>query len=160
MEASPLVALALLAVLAAGCVAPSQDPTPSTTAPSATTPAAACQPVAPKASTVTTPRQDTVSNNPGSFSDSGQMVGATGTDEYAWQDASGQAMISWGGQAASGSMKLTLLDACGKSVYSQTFEGMSQGGGNQNAKPGVAGQWLVRLEFTGFTGQMGLSVTG
>jgi hypothetical protein len=163
MEASRpiLAALALVALLAAGCVAPSNpSTTPPASTPTSSTPAASCAPVAPKTSSVAGVRQDSVSNTPGAFSDSGQVAGASGTAEYAWQDASGNAMISWGGQSASGSFVLTLLDACGKQVYQQTFNGASQGGGNQNAKPGQPGAWLVRLEYSAFTGQMGLSITG
>ncbi|GEM_PF-5654404 len=160
MEASKTWALAALALLAAGCVSPSQNPTNDPTFTPSGTPAATCVPVAPKTSTLTGFHQDSVSSNPGAFGDSGQMAGVSGTAEYAWQDYSGSAMIGWSGQSATGSLKLTLLNACGQSVFTQTFDAGSQGGGNQNSKPGKAGAWLVRLDYTAYTGQMGLGITG
>lgn len=163
MEARTLATLAVLLALA-GCVAPNDAPNDAGTAPSTTAPpsanAADCKPVEPKPDTVSGLRQDSVSNNAGSFSDSGQVAGATGTAEYAWTDASGRGQISWGGQAGSGSLKLTLLDACGKQVYTHTWSAPSQGGVQENAQPGTPGKWLVRMEFTAFTGQMGLSIVG
>jgi hypothetical protein len=161
MNARVVLAILGLAFLA-GCVAPSQNPptVQSATPPSSDAPATTCVPVGPKTSTVAGVHQDSVSNTSGAFSDSGQVAGATGVAEYAWQDASGGAMISWGGQSASGTLKLTLLDACGAEVYAHTFDSPSQGGLNEKAKPGAPGAWLVRLEYAAFTGQMGLTITG
>lgn len=160
MEAPKLLLVLVAALLAAGCVDPSDTPSTATPTTASSASPAACAPVAPKSGTVTGLDQSAASDNPGAFGDSGQMAGVTGTKEFAWQDASGAAMVAWGGQSASGSFKLTILDACGQQVFQQSYDAPSQGGANQNTKPGTPGAWLIRLEYTAYTGQMGLSVTG
>lgn len=103
--------------------------------------------------------QGGVSNQPGSFSYGGQTALKTATETYTWTNYSTGAMISWGGQSASGRLELIIEDACGVEVYRGDATMMSQGGSWGETERGTAGDWTITLEFSAFTGQMGLSIT-
>lgn len=99
-----------------------------------------------------------ISNVTDAFSYGGQVAGMDGSHPYSWQNTQGKAMVSWGGQVASGSFTLTIRDADGKQVYSGSM-GSGQGGMSGTTAAGRAGSWTIVLDFQGLTGQMGLSVT-
>lgn len=103
--------------------------------------------------------QSGVANYPGSFSYGGQSAAKTATETYVWQNPSGAAYVAWGGQVATGSVTLTMEDACGKEMYKGGVSGPSQGGANEETERGMAGDWTLTFEFTVYTGQMGLSVS-
>lgn len=103
--------------------------------------------------------QTGVSNNPGAFSYGGQMMAKTGVEVYLWQNPSTGAYVQWGGQSAFGSLVVVLEDTCGNELYRGDFGGMQQGGGQESSARGAPGEWAIKLEFTAYTGQMGLSVT-
>lgn len=155
MRLTIIVLLALLAF--AGCVSP--DPKPTTTTPagqnSTQAPSSTCQAVAPSGASSTPGAQ--VSNQPGSFSYNAQQAAASGKDEYKWTNPSTGARISWSGSAATGNVKLTLLDACGQQVFSNGVSG--NGASSYDAQRGAPGAWLIRLEMSSFTGTESLSIT-
>jgi hypothetical protein len=155
-----LLVPALLVLVAAGCITPQNDaPTTTPSRPSTTTAGtSSCTSV-----TVTNPPsagggQGGVSNQPGSFSYGGQYELKTAKESYAWQNPSPTARASWGGQVLTGSLRVTIVDACGQKEMDQTVS-MGQGGSFGALPDGRPGAWLITLEFTTFTGQMGLSVT-
>lgn len=96
----------------------------------------------------------------GAFSCGGQVADKSATENHSWNNDGSKAMISWGGQAAGGSFMLTILDAAGKQVYSHSFTGSGQNGYTAETASGAPGSWTVRMTYTDFTGQIGLSVTG
>lgn len=99
------------------------------------------------------------SSTSGAFSCGGQVANKSGSETYSWDNSGTRAMVSWGGQASSGSFTLTIKDSTGKQVYTRSFSGAGQGGSSENTAPGAPGSWTATIAFTGFTGQMGLSVT-
>jgi hypothetical protein len=103
--------------------------------------------------------QQACTSQSGSFSCGGQLANKSGTESHTWSNPSTKAQVSWGGQAASGSFTLTILDAQGKQVYSRTVSGAGQSGASGSTSTGMPGDWTVRLTYSDFTGQMGLSVT-
>lgn len=100
------------------------------------------------------------SSTSGAFSCGGQVANKSGSESFNWDNSGTRAMVAWGGQAASGSFTLSILDAAGKQVYSRNFSGTNQGGASENTATGASGTWTVRVTYSDFTGQMGLSVTG
>lgn len=100
-----------------------------------------------------------VSNQPGAFSYGGQAMAKTSTETYVWQNPAPRAAVNWGGQSMTGSFELVLLDACGQEVYRASSSSMRQGGTSETTGGGTGGAWTVRLEFTAYSGQMGLSIT-
>ncbi|MEA3203135.1 MAG: hypothetical protein QOI63_808 [Thermoplasmata archaeon] len=103
--------------------------------------------------------QDSVSNQTNAFSYGGQVAGKSGTQRYTWKVTGGNVLVSWGGQSASGSFDLSLKDGAGNQVYIRSFSGTQQGGAAETLHNVKAGDWTVVLDFHGFTGQMGLSLT-
>ena len=101
-----------------------------------------------------------VSNNTNSFSYGGQVAGKTDSISYEWKNTGSKANINWGGQAASGTMVLTIKDAAGANVFTKTISGASQSGSSDSTKSGKSGDWTITLSFNDFTGQMGLNVNG
>ncbi len=101
-----------------------------------------------------------VQNNPGNFQMAGQVAGKSGSVSYTWDNPSNTAMVQWGGQSGSGAFTLSVRDAAGKTVYTNTISGASQGGSQQDTSSGKAGAWQIVLDFDSFTGQMGLQVLG
>ncbi|MCA1818618.1 MAG: hypothetical protein ABR562_07120 [Thermoplasmatota archaeon] len=98
-----------------------------------------------------------VSNVQDAFSYGGQVSGKDGTQTFSWDNSQAKAMLSWGGQASSGTFTVNIQDAAGKQVYSGSM-GPGQNGMSGNTASGKAGSWTIVLNFHGFTGQMGLSV--
>jgi hypothetical protein len=98
-----------------------------------------------------------VTNSRNAFSYGGQMASKGGTESYAWQNDGSAAQITWGGQGT-GTVTVTLRDSAGTQVYQGTF-GNGQGGTAATSGRGLPGTWHVDLGFTGFSGQMGLSIT-
>ena len=158
--AFPLV-LAFALVLVPGCIGPQNPSTPTATT-EPPSPTSALDPGCTPPTVVNTPTagagQGGVSNNPGAFSYGGQAAAKVGKEDYLWTNPSPTARASFGGQVATGTVHLVIKDACGKVELDKMI---SQGqGGNYGALPeGRPGKWLIALEFTAFTGQMGLSVT-
>lgn len=154
------VALLMVVTMAlAGCIGPQDAASgPRAQAPSAD---ASCPPGSPGGSAGGGQGgggQQGVSNRPGSFSYGGQVAGRTATETHAWTNPATSAAVAWSGQVAAGEVRLVLLDACGTEVYAKTL-GRGQGGVSERTPRAVAGAWTIQLHFTGFTGQMGLSVT-
>lgn len=147
-------ALACALALGAGCIGPQDAPSTSTatTAPTVSTPAD-CQAVAPSGASNAPGAQ--VSNQPGAFSYSAQKVAAADKEEFKWTNPSSAARVSFNGGGAVGSVKLTLLDACGKQAYSKTLSAQSTG----ESERGTPGAWLVRLEWSTYTGAAQFSIT-
>lgn len=104
-------------------------------------------------------QQTGVSNSPGAFSYGGQTTAKSGTEVYLWQNPSSGAWVQWGGQSAVGSLTVVLEDKCGNELYRDELGGMQQGGSQEATSRGAPGEWVIKLEFVGFTGQMGLSIT-
>ncbi|MGB0653089.1 MAG: hypothetical protein ACPGQL_07790 [Thermoplasmatota archaeon] len=102
--------------------------------------------------------QQSVSNTDNNFSYAGQVAGKSETETYDWKNSFSRAQVSWGGQSASGSFTVTIKDSLGNQVYSETFSGTQQGGGNMQTERGTPGTWEVKITFRDFTGQMGLAV--
>lgn len=98
-----------------------------------------------------------VSNNPGSFSLGGQTSGTSDTKSYDWQNPSTRAEIQFGGQAASGSFKVTIKDATGREVHSITFSSANEGY-SQRTDSGTPGTWKIVIDFRDFTGNVGLNI--
>ncbi|MEA3203692.1 MAG: hypothetical protein QOI63_1371, partial [Thermoplasmata archaeon] len=103
--------------------------------------------------------QDSVSNQTDAFSYGGQVAGKSGTQRYTWKVTGSTVTINWGGQSASGTMDLTLKDGQGQTVYTRSFSGASQSGVSDTLRNVKTGDWQVILDFHGFTGQMGLSLS-
>lgn len=161
MARNPIALAAVLVLALAGCIAPQEDapaedrePAPT---PAPTSSADVCTPPDLEAS-AGPGGQASVANYPGSFSYSGRTTAQTGREVYLWQNPSGGAMVSWGGQAATGDLAVSIQDACGKEVYTSNVGMMSQGGASETTQRGEAGDWYIVLDFTLFTGQMGLNV--
>lgn len=102
--------------------------------------------------------QQGVCNATDSFAYGGQVSGKTGTESYTWENTASQARVSWGGQAGSGSVTITIQGADGKTVYQETFSG-GQSGSSDTTFSGEPGEWGIEIKFSGFTGQMGLGIT-
>ena len=160
MERQTIAMLAIALVALAGCIQPEDpqeetEPTPPPSVP--TMPAEDCTPPDVESSGGPT-GQASVSNQPGSFSYSGQTTAHEGVEVYEWQNPSGGALVAWSGQAVTGELTLTIQDACGEEIYERTIGAGSQGGSSEQTERSLPGSWYITLEFTVFTGQMGLSV--
>lgn len=155
-----LVGLALASAALAGCIGPQEDARDEGRAIDAPPPASEeCpQPTDPSAAPGA-PSQQGVSNQPGAFSYGGQTAAKTATETFLWQNPSTGAQVAWGGQGATGTLEVTILDACGAEVFAGRVDPMSQGGASGATQRGASGTWTITLEFTAFTGQMGLSVS-
>jgi len=103
--------------------------------------------------------QGACASSTGSFSCGQQVSNKNDTMSQEWNNPGTAAQVSWGGQVASGSLDIQLLDSKGTRVYSHTVQGTTQGGFNERSSTGAPGTWHVRLVYHSFTGQMGLSVT-
>lgn len=101
--------------------------------------------------------QSGVCNGTDSFSYGGQMSSETDTETYTWENTNEQARVTWGGQGSSGSVTVSIEDASGQQVYHQSFSG-GQSGSSTVTDAGEPGDWTIRIRFSGFTGQMGLTV--
>lgn len=157
-----LAAASVLALLLAnGCIGPTSSPPTTDPAPGTNAngvPSADCAPPVIANAPSAGGGQASVSNNPGSFSYGGQAAAKTGKEDYLWSNPSPTARASFGGQVATGTLHLVIKDACGKKELDKTVA--SGQGGDYGALPnGRPGKWLISLEFTAFTGQMGLTVT-
>lgn len=153
----------LVLVAAAGCIQPQDEPgsedtdDPRTGVPETGAP---CTPPTPPPSTPGAgPGQSGVTNQPGSFTYGGQAAAKTATEVYLWENPSRAAQITWGGQMATGMLKLTVVDACGLQVQEGEQNGPSQGGSVQGTNEGTPGAWTLTFEFTAYTGQMGMTIT-
>jgi len=80
----------------------------------------------------------------------------SGSESYTWQNGGNAASVQWGGQG-SGSFTVSITDAAGKSVFSQSFNGGQQGA-QQTTASGQSGAWRIDLSFSSFSGQGGLSI--
>lgn len=154
------VVLALAPALAlAGCIAPqdtAQDDRNDATSPP---PSSDESCLAPDVTPTATPGgQVSVSNNPGSFSYGGQVAAKTGKEVYVWENPTRAAQVAWGGQSAAGTLTLVIQETCGEEVYRADLGGPRQGGAYESTQEGESGKWIITLEFTLYTGQMGLSV--
>lgn len=89
-----------------------------------------------------------------------QVAHKSGTETYTFNNPSTQAMVNWGSQASSGTLTLHILDAGGRQVYQSSISGASQQGANGQTASGTPGDWTVKLEYSSFTGQVGLNVMG
>ena len=98
-----------------------------------------------------------VSNVTDAFSYGGQVAEKTATESFTWHNTKSQAILSWGGQLAKGSIALTIQDAAGKTVYSKSMTDANNGFSG-NTQSGLAGDWTVKLAFAGATANMGLSL--
>lgn len=149
------LAVALLAL--AGCVTP--DPSTDSESTAAESPwAPRCEPMSPTFWEGDTNPGGSESNAPGSYSYSGQALAKSSTYDVRWTNPSPTSRISWDGQSATGNVRVSIFDACGKLLYDQS-SGRGQGAGYQHLPLGHPGAWLIRLKFETFTGQMSLSVT-
>lgn len=163
MRATLLFALVLALLALAGCVSPGpstqNDPSPPA-GPTPTTDLSSCKPTQPTSSVDIAPtRAESVSNHPGAFSYSGSPAAKTAVDEYAWQDASGSAHLAWSGSAATGTMRVRILDACSHQEYDST-NAFGSGSSSQSLPARRPGDWLIHLEFTAFTGSVSFSLNG
>lgn len=102
--------------------------------------------------------QQGVCNATDSFAYGGQVSDRSGTETYTWETTQDEARVSWGGQGASGSVTITIEDADGRQVYQETFS-EGQGSSSDTTDAGEAGEWTIRVSFSGYTGQMGLGIT-
>jgi hypothetical protein len=103
--------------------------------------------------------QSSVSNNPGSFSYSGQALAKTTTETHLWQNPSGAAYVMWSGQTGTGTLVLTIQDACAEEVYRREVGAGQQSGAMESTTRAMPGEWLLTFEFTAYSGQMGLQVS-
>lgn len=105
------------------------------------------------------PEQGTITNHDGSFTYSGQVLAKTGIEHHPWRNDRSAAYVTWGGQSTTGTLRMTVFDACGQVVYDTEKTGPSQGSSVEETSQGEPGDWLLAFEFVGYTAQMGLSVT-
>lgn len=156
-----LLVLTLL-VLLSGCIQAEPDDAPQDEEREQDAPSSDPPTCTPPAVTPSGPGggQGGVSNQPGAFSYGGQAAAKTAKEVYVWENPSRSAQVAWGGQSAAGTLTLTIQDHCGKEVYRADLGGApGQGGANEGTQEGEAGDWILTLEFTLYTGQMGLSVS-
>lgn len=102
--------------------------------------------------------QSAVSNQTNNFSYAGQAANQSDTESFTWKNTIGSANVDWGGQAAQGSLTLTIQDSVGKQVFKRTLGGTSQEGFSGPTSAGTPGDWKIHINFDDFTGQMGLNV--
>lgn len=102
--------------------------------------------------------QSGVSNEPGQFAYGGQATLKLGTERYTWTNHAPVATLAWGGQTTTGTFTLVVEDACGVEVWRGDASALSQESGYERTTRGTAGDWTLTLQFTAYTGQMGLWV--
>lgn len=104
-------------------------------------------------------------SEPQVFQYGGAVACRTASERHAWSNPSIYADVQWGGALASGALSVRVLDAAGREVYA--FE-LDDGGSTEGAQGRTAAgfpsmepitdPWTVELEFTNFTGTMGLQL--
>ena len=110
-----------------------------------------------------------IRNNVDQFEYGGNFYGKDGTKTFAWETTGTVAAVNWGtANAESGSVKVTVKDAAGTTVYTGTLkagakavqvaDGVTGTGTSQYSKTGTAGDWTVEVTFTDYTGLMGVSL--
>lgn len=103
--------------------------------------------------------QTSVSNQPDSFTLSGNAAHKTGSDPYAWQVSKTSAQVVYSVSVAGGQLNLTLTDQLGRVVYQHTLRAGEQAQGTQATQVGIPGSWNVRLDWSDFTGSISLQVS-
>lgn len=157
MEARPIAAaLALLAL--AGCITPNTEPSAETQGGFFAPADLPCDHERPTQGGEPMGVMAHESNSPGAYSYSAQAAAATGQHEVAWRNPSGTSRVSWGEQSATGTLRIAIYDACGKKVYDETT-GRGQEGGSRTLPLGEPGTWLVRFQYSAYTGQASFSLT-
>ncbi|MHB8586078.1 MAG: hypothetical protein ACYDDF_09645 [Thermoplasmatota archaeon] len=89
----------------------------------------------------------------------GEFASNSGVDNCSFTNSDPKGAVSLGGQVSAGSVAVTIKDASGITVFSQTF---SQGnsGTNTDTAVGAPGTWTVTFQMSGYTGNMGITVSG
>ncbi len=110
-----------------------------------------------------------IQNDTDQFAYGGSFSNQNGAKTFTWQTTGTVAAVNWGtANAEKGSVRVTVKDATGATVYDGTLaagsktatvaEGVSGSGTSQFSKTGTAGAWTIRITFTDYAGAMGLSV--
>jgi hypothetical protein len=92
----------------------------------------------------------TVSNQPGHFSLSAGGA-QSGSDSYDWQNPGTAARVSYSVGGA-GSLSLTIADAAGHQVYSDTLSGSGGSSGTRTTQTGAPGTWRISVSWSGAGG--------
>lgn len=100
-----------------------------------------------------------VCNETNGFSYGKNVSMETSTEEFPWENTMGQGEVHWGANAGMGSVTVTIQDADGTQVYRDSHSSTGQKGSSTTTSSGTPGEWTIRIEFSGYTGQMGLAVT-
>ncbi len=103
--------------------------------------------------------QSGVTSAPGGFSYGGQVFAKMETESYTWSNPADGAVFSWGGRSLTGELVVRIIDACGEVALEKSISMLTQSGSFETQVDGTAGDWTIELEFTLFTGQMGLTVS-
>lgn len=153
--------LSLLALLAAGCVAPQQDDTtrgPERDEADDAMPEE-CAPVAPEtvAGGTDAGSSGSATNHPGSFTYSKQGVVTAAKYGYVWENPSATTRFS-GSMQGTGSVKVQVFGPCGEPVLEKTLSG---GSSSQTEKLPEArpGDYTVQLTFAAFSGTVSFTLT-
>lgn len=101
--------------------------------------------------------QEGACNETNSFAYGYQGQGEGVSETFTWENTEGQADVNWGAQGQ-GSVSVTIQDADGTVVFSDTFQGQGQGGTSESTDPGATGDWTIEIESSGFQGQFGVGV--
>ncbi len=101
--------------------------------------------------------QEGACNETNSFAYGYQGQSESVSETFTWENTEGQAEVNWGAQGQ-GSVSVTIQDADGTTVFSDTFEGQGQGGTSKSTDSGATGDWTIRIEASAFQGQFGVGV--
>jgi hypothetical protein len=102
--------------------------------------------------------QSGVCNETNGFSFGKNVSMDSSSEVFTWENTLGRAEVHWGANAGMGSVTVTLEDADGNQVYQDRHASTGQKTTTQTSSPGTPGDWTVRIEFSGYTGQMGLAI--
>ncbi len=90
-----------------------------------------------------------IANNTDTFQfQTSNVVNATTTLNYDWQNTGTTANINQATTISAGTITLTVLDANGTQVYSRSLAD----NGTYSTSAGVAGRWKIRVTFSGASG--------
>ena len=101
--------------------------------------------------------QSGVCNSTDHFSYGAQGGPFTKTESWSWENTQERAQISWGSQG-SGSIRLTVKDADGKTVFSDSWSGSGQSGASDVTSAGEPGTWTITAQFVAAMGQLGFTL--
>jgi len=101
------------------------------------------------------PFQPQINNAPDNFQfQATGVTNVTWTQDYVWSNSGTQATINQSTTVTSGGATVTVFDAAGTQVYSQSLSA----NGTFTTGTGVTGNWTVRVTLTQYDGTMNFRV--